>query len=152
LSTPLPTGRHRASLWVPLLAFLLLLAAEAAWQVAQRIGGRPLVRFSLPPTPEPRKFGSTEVDIEFGPKSLASTLQVTLLRVRPDSSAEETDVTDLFIARSNGAVGNLTGLMEGKYVLRARVFGRPPLCKDLLIEEDARVSFTVPPPPPLDLA
>jgi hypothetical protein len=36
--------------------------------------------------------------------------------------------------------------------VRARVFGQPPNRKEILVEEDARISFRVPPPPPLDLA
>jgi hypothetical protein len=138
--------------WLPLLVVLALLAAEVAWQVHLHLGRAPLIRLSLPGLVTRSRYGSTEVNIQFAPFSRPTTLKVTLIRVRPGHSEEESDVTNEFIARENGAVGKLSGLMEGEYVLRARVFGQPPGCKDLLVEEDARAVFRVPPPPPLDLA
>lgn len=148
-----PSGRaRRASRWLPLLAVLALVAAETAWQVHAHVGREPLIRLSLPSLATQRRYGATEVAIDFAPYSRPATLKVTLVRIRPGGRDEETEVTDQFIARENGAVGNLSGLIEGEYVLRARVFGQPPGRKDLLIEEDARVSFSVPSPPPLDLA
>ena len=145
-------GVRRVMRWLPFLAVLALLAAEVAWQVHLRLGRAPLIRLSLPGLATRSRYGSTEVNIEFASFSRPATLKVTLIRVRPGHPEEEFDVTNEFTGGENGAVGKLSGLMEGEYVLRARVFGQPPGCKDLLVEEDARVSFRVPPAPPLDLA
>ncbi len=148
-----PPGRsRRASLWLPLLVALGLVTAEAAWQVNRHRQHEPLIRVLLPNLPAQRRYGATEVGIDFAPFTRPATLKVTLIRMRTGRPQEETDVTDRFIARANGAVGNLSGLIAGDYVLRARVFGQPPGRREILVEEDARISFRVPPPPPLDLA
>ena len=147
-----PVRPRRAPLWFPLVVTVALLAAEAAWQVNRHVRVTPLVRVALVVSPEQRRYGATEVDIYFGPFSRPVTLKVTLVRVRTGRMDRESDVTDQFIARENGAVGSLSGLIEGEYVLRARVFGQSLGRKDLLVEEDARVGFRVPTPPPLDLA
>ena len=150
--TATPPRARRPSRWLPLVLVLGLISAEVAWQVHRHLHREPLLRLSLANLPPERRYGTAEVDIGFAPLSRPSTLKVTLTRRRPGQREKETDITGQFMARANGAVGNLPGLIEGEYVLRARVFGQPPGRKDLLIEEDARVSFRVPPPPPLDRA
>jgi len=147
-----PGRSRRVSIWLPLVVALGLLAAEAVWQMNRHRRHEPLIRISLPNPPAQRRYGATEVGIDFAPFSRPATLKVTLIRVRGGRPQEETDVTEHFIARANGAVGNLAGLIAGEYVLRARVFGQPENRVEILVEEDARISFRVPPPPPLDLA
>ena len=137
--------------WLPIAAIVFLVATEAALQWSRQLRSEPLVRLNLPAAPMGTRFGSSEVDIKFGRASRPATLQVLLRWYRPGSAPRETDVTDQFIARENGAVGTLSGLLEGKYVIRARVFGEARRNKDLLVEEVSELDFTVPPLPPLDL-
>ena len=142
----------RTSRFFAWLAVLLLLGAEVAIQYTHRFQRVPLLGVSVPATGQLTRFGATDVDISFSPFCEPSTLQVSLSRQWPGHAAVVTDVSDLFIAKENGAVGSLTGLVEGTYVVKARVFGWASGRQDLFIEEEARVSFTVPPLPFLDLA
>jgi hypothetical protein len=138
--------------WFACLAVLLLVGAEITVQRTHRLERVPLLTVSVPATGQLTRFGATDVDISFGPGSRPSTLQVSLSWQWSGHPRVVTDVTDHFLARENGAVGSLTGLFEGSYVLTARVFGEIPGHKNVLVEEEARASFVVPPLPLLDLA
>jgi hypothetical protein len=136
--------------WPPALAALLVLAAEAALVGGDHLRREPLISVSVPSGNLLSRFGATEVDIGFGKFSRPSTLNVSLLRQQQGFPPVEIDVTEQFMARENGAVGSLSGLQEGHYTVRARVFGHPHGRRDILIEEDATVVLKVPPLPPLD--
>jgi hypothetical protein len=138
--------------WLAWLAVLLLVGTEVTIQRTHRLERVPLLTVSVPATGQLTRFGATDVDIAFSPSSRPSTLQVSLSWQWSGHPRVVTDVTDQFLARENGAVGSLTGLVEGAYVLRARVFGEMPGRKNVLVEEEARASFVVPPLPFLDLA
>jgi hypothetical protein len=148
---PIRGGRLRR-IWGPALAVLAVLAFEARLQDTGWVRREPLVSITVPATNAWLRFGAAEVDIDFTSAAWPSTLQVSLRRIGPDGSQAEIDMTDDFVARENGAVGNLTGLTAGRYTIRARVFGRSRGRADLLVEEDVSVTLLIPPLPILDRA
>jgi hypothetical protein len=137
--------------WLPLLAALLVLAAEAVLLRGDHLTRESFLSVSIPAANGLSRFGSTEVDIDFTASAWPSTLKVSLVRQRHGLPPIEIDVTRAFVARENGAIGQLSGLQAGRYTVRARVFGHPRGRKDILIEEDASVALKVPPLPPFDL-
>ena len=138
--------------WRPLLAILMVLSLEAGLLEAGRLRREPLILMTLPAAAPGLRYGSAAVGIHFGEGSWPSTLNVSLERTGAGRSSGDIDVTNLFVARENGAVGDLTSLPEGRYRLRARVFGHPWGRKDLLIEEDVSIDLVVPALPEFDRA
>ncbi len=138
--------------WRPLLAILMVLSLEAGLLDAGWLHREPLIVMTLPLPAPTLRYGSAEVDIHFTELSWPSTLNVSLKRIGSGRKSGEIDVTNLFAARENGAVGDLTSLAQGRYTLRARVFGHPYGRKDLLVEEDVSIDLVVPALPEFDRA
>lgn len=138
--------------WQPLVAILLVLSLEAGLLDRGWLRREPLILMTLPAAAPTLRYGSAEVDIHFGEWSWPSTLNVSLTRTGSGRTEGEIDVTHLFLARENGAVGDLTSLTQGRYTLRARVFGHPCGRKDRLIEEDVSIDLVVPALPEFDRA
>ena len=138
--------------WRPLLAILAVLSLEAGLLDTGWLHREPLILMTIPTAAPTLRYGSAEVGIHFTESSWPSTLNVSLKRTGSGQKSGEIDVTNLFSARENGAVGDLTNLPQGRYTLRARVFGHPGGRKDLLVEEDVSIDLIVPALPEFDRA
>jgi len=145
-------GAWLRRIWGPLLAIIAVIGLEARLQEGGWLRREPLISMSVPAYNSWLRFGAAEVDIDFAAEAWPSTLRVSLRRLGPDEAQGEIDLTEHFVARENGAVGNLTGLAAGRYTIRARVFGQAQGRSDVLVEEDVSVTLMVPPLPVLDRA
>lgn len=152
MKLPFPGAAFLERSWRPLLAVLIVLSLEAGIRDAGWLRHEPLINMSVPPSTARLRIGAVEVDIRFGRQAWPSTLNVSLTSTSPGRTEGDIDVTNLFVALENGAVGTLSGLAEGRYTLRARVFGHPRGRDDLLIEEDVSVDLVVPSLPDYDRA
>ncbi|MFQ5458717.1 MAG: hypothetical protein ACE5FC_09765, partial [Myxococcota bacterium] len=108
MKIPFPSTALLRWAWRPLLALLVVLSVEAGLLDSGWLHRDPLIGMSVPAATPGLRFGATEVTIRFGKSAWPSTLNVRLASTGPGRVLEEIDVTNLFTALENGALGNLS--------------------------------------------